>query len=142
MKVHETPIKRKKAKRRSNSFIVLLCVLLLSCNYSNKNLLGKYVPSNLKGDTTSHKYVKELLLQENNCAKLIYLDTVMDGKWKEINVQELNYIKLQCNGELIELHVLKDSVWELHFVSNPTNFRGEYYDSLSFKKVQLDHLAR
>ena len=137
MKAQNQHISKRKNQRRKNSngFLLLLCVLLFSCNYSNKNLLGKYIIDNVKGDTTSHKCIKELWLLKNSDAKIIYNDTLLSGKWEEIDVQEFNYIKLICNGDLVELHILKDSTMQLYFVSNPTNFRGEYYDSLSFKKT-------
>ncbi len=80
--------------------------------------------------------ISAIYFKSNNIAEIRYYDTMIIGKWKEVNVQELNYIELIANGELAELHILKDSNIRLYFVSNPTDFRGKYCDSFELVKIK------
>lgn len=136
-KLHINKRKKKMPKNHSLSLTIFLTFLLFSsCDFTNSQLLGEYRIKETKGSLATNKIVEALNLSRNGVVKLVYADTTINGRWKEIDVQELNYIELNTGGNLYELHIIRDSTIELYFVSNATDFRGGRYDSLTYIKVK------
>ncbi len=100
-------------------------------------MLGTYIIDKIEGDTINQKYVKKIHLKKGKKAELIYNDTLLIGKWKEIDIQEFHYIELVANEELEELHILKDSngIIKLYFI-DPIDFRGGHYYNLRCIKAK------
>ncbi len=116
-------------------FLLHFFLMLCSCNLASNELIGSYSVEEFKVDTSIQKPIKELNIKMNGKAELVYADTIITRRWKEVDVQEFNFIELSANGEIAELHILKDSVFiRLYFAGDPKNFREGHYEALSFIK--------
>jgi hypothetical protein len=128
---------KKQSKKSLNKFLsILILLVMFSCNIFDSNLIGEYRIKEIKGGGEANKKIESLFLKTGGVAEIKYSDTIIKAKWKEINVQELHYIEFILGGTIHELHVIKDSSIELYFVSGATDFRGGFYDSLTFIKVK------
>lgn len=102
--------------------------------------MGKYIIEKIEGDTVSQNYLKEIHLLKRNKVQLIYRDNFEEGKWYEHSGLDYHVIEIFANNNSKELEVYEnmdqDNSRKLYFIGNPTDFRGGYYDSLSFIQVK------
>lgn len=128
-------IKKNRKKRRNNLLYILPIILFFqSCNFFNSELLGKYIREGTHSNTNE---IESLSLKKNNVVEIIFKDTLIVGRWNEFDVQEFHYIEVLANNIFKQMTIYSnDSITKLYFVGKPTDFRGGYYDSLSFIKAK------
>ena len=131
-------IKKNRKKRINNLFYILMIMLFCeSCNLSSDQLLGDYSRDNAYLNRSYASEIESLSLKRNNIVEIKFKDTLIFGRWDEFDVQEFHYIEILANNTFKQMTIYNnDSVLRLYFVGKATDFRGGFYDSLSFIKMK------
>ena len=108
-----------------------------SCNAFNNQLLGIYIKDDACYNRSFASEIESLSLKKNNVLEIKFKDTLIFGRWDEFDVQEFHYIEILANNTFKQMTIYNnDSIVKLYFVGKGTDFRGGYYDSLSFIKIK------